>query len=163
MTVEALKKFVSAWVHPDYGPIPVDPVALDRAEARLETYLPVSYRQCMSQVGPPSAAISLLSTIVDRRLDIPDIGDFFDADRMIEETEGWREAGLPENMIAFAATGSGDLYCFEVVPETAPVPIDATVWYFDHEEREVESLDLPFTKWLALYANIPDPPSLADA
>lgn len=102
----------------------------------------------MTQVGPPSTALSLLSTIVDRRLDIPDIGDFFDPAGMIEATQDWRQAGLPENMVAFAATGSGDLYCFEVVPETSPVPSDATVWYFDHEEREVESLDMPFSKWL---------------
>ena len=163
MTVETLQRFVAAWVHPEYGPIPVSPEALDRAEARLETYLPHSYRECMIQIGPPSTAISLLSTIVDRRLDIPDIGDFFDPARMVETTQGWRAAGLPENMVAFASTGGGDLYCFEVVQETAPVPSDATVWYFDHEEQEVESLDLPFSKWLARYADIPNPPSPADA
>jgi hypothetical protein len=163
VTVETLRKFVDAWVHPDYGPVPVAAEAIDRAEARLETYLPHAYRECMTQIGPPSTALSLLSTIVDRCLDIPDIGDFFTADGMIEITEGWRETGLPESMIAFAATGSGDLYCFEVVPEASSVPDDAMVWYFDHEEREVESLDLPFTKWLALYANIPNPPSPADA
>jgi hypothetical protein len=163
VTVATLRKFTEAWVHPDFGPVPVSPEALDRAEARLETYLPRSFRECMIQVGPPSTALSLLSTIVDRRLDIPDIGDFLGPEELIATTESWRESGLPENMVAFATTGGGDLYCFEVVPEDAAVPDDAVVWYFDHEEQAVESLDLPFSKWLALYANIPNPPSLADA
>ena len=163
MTVATLKKFVGAWVHPDYGPIPVSEEALDRAEARLETYFPRFYRQCMVEVGPPCTALSLLSTIVDRSLDLPSIGDFLTPEDIMSTTERWREAGLPENMIAFANSGGGDLYCFEVVPEDAMVPEDAVVWYFDHEEREVESLELNFSVWLALYSNIPNPPSLADA
>jgi SMI1-KNR4 cell-wall len=163
MALETLRKFVNAWVHPEYHPTPVSKEALDRVEARFETYLPLAYRECMSQIGPPSPGMSLLSTIVERRLDIPEVGEFFDAEGMIENTEGWREIGLPENMVAFASTGGGDFYCFEVVPETSQVPEDATVWYFDHEEREIESLELPFTQWLALYANIPNPPAWADA
>jgi SMI1-KNR4 cell-wall len=163
MTVATLKKFISAWVHPDYGPIPVTQEALDRAEARLDTYLPRSYRRCMIEVGPPGTALSLLTTIVDRRLDLPSIGDFLSPEDVMSTTEDWREAGLPENMVAFATSGGGDLYCFEVVPEGAAVPEDATVWYFDHEERETESLNLNFSEWLALYANISNPPSFADA
>jgi hypothetical protein len=58
-------------------------------------------------------------------------------------------------VVAFATDAGGDLHCFQVVPETEPIPNDATVWYFDHEEREVESLDISFSKWLALYAEIP--------
>jgi hypothetical protein len=97
----------------------------------------------------------LLSAIVDQRLDIPSLGDFLGPKEMIETTWDWRQAGLPDSMVAFATDGSGDLYCFQVVPETEPVPDDAIVWYFDHEEKEVESLEMPFSKWLRLYAAIP--------
>lgn len=82
---------------------------------------------------------------------------------MIETTWDWHRAGLPEDMVAFATDVGGNLYCFQVVPETEPVSDDATVWYFDHEEREVESLDLAFSKWLALYAGIPRVPKRDDA
>ena len=160
MTVEALRKFTSSWVHPDFGPVPVPPEALDRAQARFETYFPRSYRDCMVEVGAPSAAHTLSTTIIDRNLGIPCIGDFLRPEDLVATTEQWREVGLPENMVAFATTGDGDLYCLEVVPEDVGVLEDATVWYFDHEEREVESLDLGFTRWLALYANIPNPPPL---
>lgn len=163
MAVETFQKFVSSWVHPDYRPAQVLPEALDRAEARFETYLPRSYRECMINVGPASTSLSLLSTIVDRRLDIPDIHDFLTPEELIETTRNWRDCGLPENMIAFATTAGGDLYCFEQVPEAASVPEDAIVWYFDHEERVVESLDLPFAQWIALYASIRNPPPFTDA
>jgi len=155
-TVPTMHALVEAWVHPDYRPIPVRPEDLDRVEARFETYLPRSFRECMEQVGPPRPGIALLSAIVDQRLDIPSLGDFLAPKEMIETTWDWRQAGLSESMVAFATGGSGDLYCFQVVPETEPVPDDAIVWYFDHEEKEIESLEMPFSKWLRLYAAIPN-------
>ena len=163
MALAEFKTFVRSWVHPDYRPAPVLPEALDRAEARFETHLPRSYRECMINVGPASAGLSLLSTIADRRLDIPDIHDFLTPEELIETTADWREFGLQEDMIAFATTGEGDLYCFEQVPQNASVPDDALVWYFDHEERIVESLDLSFSQWITLYASIPNPPPFTDA
>jgi hypothetical protein len=158
-----MRTIVEKWVHPDYWPHPADPEALDRVEARFETYLPRCFRQCLEQVGPPSPGLALLSAIVDQRLSVPSLGDFLEPDEMIETTWDWHRAGLPEDMVAFATDVGGNLYCFQVVPETEPVPDDATVWYFDHEEREVESLDLAFSKWLALYAGIPRVPKRDDA
>lgn len=158
-----MRSLVEKWVHPDYWPHPLHPDALDRVEARFETYLPREFRLCMEQVGPASPGLALLSAIVDQRLDIPSLGDFLGPREMVETTQAWRQAGLPESMVAFATDAGGDLYCFQVVPEAEPVPNDATVWYFDHEEREVESLDIPFSKWLALYAEIPQAPERDDA
>lgn len=148
------REFVQRWVHADYQPFPVKPEALDRLEARFETYLPLAYRACMEKVGPASAGLVLLSTIVEQRLDIPSVHEFLSPAEALETTKGWRDAGLEEDMVAFATEGSGDMYCFKVVPESEPVPGDATVWYFDHEERRSESLDLLFTEWLKLYAQI---------
>lgn len=53
----AMRTIVEKWVHPDYWPHPADPEALDRVEARFETYLPRCFRQCLEQVGPPSPGV----------------------------------------------------------------------------------------------------------
>jgi len=154
MSADIYREFVERWVHADFHPFPVKAESLDRLEARFETYLPLAYRECMEKVGPASAGHALLSTIIERDLEIPSVHDFLAPAEAIEVTEGWREAGLEDDMVAFATEDSGDLYCFKVVPESEPVPGDATVWYFDHEERSSESLELLFTEWLKLYAQI---------
>jgi hypothetical protein len=154
MATDIFRKFVEKWVHPDWPPVPVPPDALDAIEARFETYLPLSYRDFMERIGPAGTGASLLEAIAEQRLDIPGFQEFLAPAEVKETTRHWRRMGLPESMVAFATEGSGDLYCFEVVPEDQPVPVDATVWYFDHEEREVESLEIEFSKWVELYASI---------
>ena len=157
MASDTFDKFVEKWVHPDWRPVPVPREALDAIEARFETYLPLSYREFMVRIGPASAGAALLDAIVEQHIDIPAFQEFLPPAEVKEATRTWRRMGLPESMVAFASEGSGDLYCFEVVAESQPVPADAVVWYFDHEQREVESLEIQFTKWVALYAGIPKP------
>jgi len=150
----AFRQFVEKWVHPDWRPVPVSTLELDLVEARLETYLPLSYREFMEQLGPASVGSDLLDEILRQSLDIPSFNEFFSPANVKSFTRSWRSMGLPEHMVAFASDGSGDLYCFEVVPESSPVPEDAIVWYFDHEELQIESLDIEFTNWIGLYAGI---------
>jgi len=154
MHSQVFSTFVEKWVHRDYPPQPVPAESLDRVEARLKTLLPKSYRLFMQSIGPASADLSLLSAIVDQRLNLDDLQEFFASEAVVEQTEIWRKIRLPETLLAFAAQGSGDLFCFEVVPQKSPAPEDAKVWYFNHEEGEASNLEVSFIPWLAQYAAI---------
>lgn len=154
MPIAAFHQFVEKWVHPDWRPVPVPSQELDLVEARFETYLPLSYRGFMEHIGPASVGSGLSEEIVRQNLAILGLHEFLSPEEIKSTTRAWRNAGLPEDMVAVASDDSGNLYCFEVVPESSSVPEEAVVWYFDHEEREIESLEIEFTKWVALYAGI---------
>jgi SMI1-KNR4 cell-wall len=147
--------FIDKWVHPDYRPIPILAEALDRVEDRFQTRLPESYRNFMESVGPASADLSLLTTIVDNRLDLPDLQEFFSPEVVVEQTTMWRTIGLSKELIAFAGQGAGDMFCFEVIPKFKPASEELNVWYFNHEEREAYDLEITFLSWVKQYAELP--------
>jgi hypothetical protein len=107
----------------------------------------------MEQVGAASADLRLLSTIVDKELGILDVADFLAPKELVACTEGWRKAGLPSNMVAFATDSSGNLFCFKT-KAGGRCEKDAEVWFFNHEEGEVQSLGLPFSEWLSQFVAI---------
>jgi hypothetical protein len=154
MSDQAFRRFVELWVHPDYPPQRAVEDDLDSVEARFETYFPTTYRSFMLNHGALSTGDSLSRAMLARRSDIPVLQEIFAPREVIEATETWRSAGLDRNFVAFASEGGGDMYCFEVVPENAQRPADAVVWYFDHEERTVECLDVAFSNWLELYTKV---------
>ena len=152
LTFEA---FARKWVPQDEYPLHARSDDLDLVEARFETYLPSAYREFMEQVGAFSTGCLLSDALLARGIELPMIQEFLSPGDVIHETECWRAAGLPGAFVAFASEGAGDYYCFSVVPENEPRPADASVWYFDHEERAMECLGVLFTEWLDAYAQIP--------
>jgi hypothetical protein len=154
MHLQMYKEFVRKWVHREYLPMKVAARELDIVEARFDTFLPVSYRDCMEQVGPAKPSIQLLESIVSLEIQIEDIGWLFSPEEMIESTIGWRELGLSNQVLAFASDGSGNMFCLEIAPKNMPRLNDAVVWFFDHEEPETYSLEMSFTSWLEQYVSI---------
>jgi len=41
-----------------------------------------------------------------------DVSDFLRPSEMVTVTEDWRDMGLPEELVAFAADCMGNLFCF---------------------------------------------------
>ena len=154
MSDAAFSAFLEKWVHPDYRPAPARPEELDSVEVRLETLLPLAYRRFMEAVGPVSTGASLAVAVAAQRLGIPPVQEFLAPSTIVKTTEASRAMGLPSAFLAFAAEGSGDLYCFEIVPGAGAAPEDALVWYFDHEEGELECLEVPFSKWIFAYSRV---------
>lgn len=154
MSETAFEIFLEKWVHPDYRPAPVRAEELDSVEVRFETLLPLAYRRFMDVVGPVSTGASLSMAIIAQKLGIPTVQEFLTPSAIVKTTEAYRAAGLPSAFLAFAVEGSGDLYCFEVAPDTGAVPEDVLVWYFDHEERELECLEVPFSRWVYAYSQV---------
>ncbi len=154
MTLPVFQRFIDKWVHPDYRPHPVPTKEIEAVELRLATKFPQSFHRLLTEVGAPSAGLPLLDALVEQELGIPDLQEFFPPARIVQVTLQWRKIGLGENMVAFASTSTGNLYCFKVAPKKVPASEDAPVWYFDHDERAVESLHMKFLPWLAQYADI---------
>jgi hypothetical protein len=146
-----LARFIALWTHPDYPPEAVSENDLERAEGRLQTHLPADYRSAVLRFGLPSPTIALLDAIVDRELDLRDVSDFLNPEDMVTVTEGWRDLGLPEELVAFATDCMGNLFCF---PTEADTSGGAPVFFFDHDNRAVEVIAPSFAHWIGQFCGV---------
>lgn len=148
----SLNRFVGLWTHQHYPPEQVAIDELDAAEARLQTRLPTDYREAVLQFGLPRPTIALLDTIVDHELGLADISNFHAPNEIVTETEGWREAGMPPNLVAFASDCCGNQFCFVVSDIRRP---EQEVIFWDHDFDSVETIAPSFAHWIESYCNLP--------
>ncbi len=147
----SLSRFIALWTDPGYAPDPVSEGELESAEGRLDTRLPADYRNAVLQVGLPRPTSALLDAIVDRELDLRDVSEFLSPADLVSVTEGWRDLGLPEELVAFATDCMGNLFCFPTAAEAGgPVP----VFFFDHDDRSVDVIAPSFTHWIEEFCGV---------
>lgn len=144
----SLMKFVEKWTSPDYPPDPVSTDALNEAEKKLHSCLPKDYKKAVLTIGLPRPTIALLDAIVDRELDVHAIGDFYSPSEIVTGTLDWREIGMPENLIAFASDGCGNMFCFDTERERS------IVLFFDHDFGTVSVIAYSFDAWIAALCEI---------
>lgn len=147
----SLARFITLWTHGDYGPEPVSEEELERAERQLQTRFPADYRSDLLQFGLPRPTIELLEAIVDRGLDLHDVGDFLGPSEVVTVTEDWRALGLPETLVAFATDCMGNLFCFATdggVDEAAPI------FFFDHDQGSIDAVASSFACWIDEFCSV---------
>jgi hypothetical protein len=144
-------RFISLWTHPDYIPERVDAGALESAERRLRTRLPSDYRDAILEFGLPRPTIKLLDAICDRELDQHDVSEFLGPEEIIEATEGWRDLGLPEELVAFATDCMGNLFCFPVDQNASS---RQPVFLWDHDSKAVDTVASSFSAWMDDFCRI---------
>jgi len=147
----SLSRFIKLWTHPNYAPEPVVKEDLEGAERLLKTRLPTAYRNAILELGLPRPTIELLDAICDRDLDLYSLGDFLGPTEIAEVTGGWRDLGLPEELVAFATDGMGNLFCF---PTSLEATEDLPVFLWDHDSKEVESVASSFSGWIEDYCRL---------
>jgi hypothetical protein len=153
MNTHRFKKFIDKWVGGEQL-LPIRDAEVTTLEDSLGTTLPASYREFLTTVGAASMPIALLGSIVDQRLDIADVQEFYSPENVLLTTRAWRKMDLPENLFAIASDGCGNQFCL-LIPELGEfVDDDASVWFFDHEEAEAYDMEVPFTEWIDEFANI---------
>jgi hypothetical protein len=140
----SLDRFIAGWMHPDYPPRQVSEQDLAAVEMRFGFEFPPDYRDAVPRFGLVAPTIALLDAIVDRQLDMVALSELLDPAEMIASTEGWREMGLPADLVAFASDGCGNLFCFRTDG-------DGTIFYFDHDFGTVRPAAPSFAGWIDDY------------
>jgi hypothetical protein len=143
-----LVKFVEKWSIPDYPPGSVSKHALDEVENQLHCRLPEDYKDAVLEVGLPRPTIALLDAIVERELDVDPIGDFYEPREIVADTLEWRQLGMPENLVAFASDGCGNMFCFDTNNN------DSAIFFFDHNLKSVNLIADSFSTWLTALCEI---------
>lgn len=143
-----LRDFNDKWASPAYPPDPVSEHDLRLAEQLLGVAFPSDYRDAVLQVGLPRPTIALLDAIVERELDLAPLGDFYAPNEIVEETRGWREIGMPEELIAIAGDGMGNKFCFDSKGLKRGTADGQAVWFFDHDFDTTEVIAPSFDAWI---------------
>lgn len=151
---EVLEKFVRKWCHPDHPPERVVQADVERMELSLGVSLPADYKSALIKVGSLSPTLALLTALVDRRRFLADLSELYSPDVVIEQTEGWRDAGLPETLICIAGDCSGNQFCFDRRGMGSHDAVPRNVYLWDHETGEVGEIAKSFTRWVSKYVGI---------
>ncbi|MFB9981767.1 SMI1/KNR4 family protein [Mesorhizobium kowhaii] len=144
----SLSRFVEKWTIPKYPPDSVSEEDLDAAEQQLGVCFPEDYRRAVLDVGLPRPTIALLHAIVERELDLHDLGNFYSPKEIVEETLGWREIGMPDRLVAIASDGSGNKFCFNADQLGRDSADMRAIWFFDHDFGTVDEVAPSFHAWI---------------
>ncbi len=122
-------------------PFPLDPQWLDAAEGELGSRLPASYRSRLSRDNGGEIELNDEPWILHPVLDKTDRQRLArSCHHILVETSSAREwDGFPENAIAIASNGSGDLLLL-MRDEDSGASFDSMVWLWNHETRQLEAL-----------------------
>jgi hypothetical protein len=149
-----LARFTEIWTSSDYPPEPVSESNLRSVEQRLSVQLPDEYRRAVLQVGLPRPGIALMDAIVERELDLHSLSDFYSPVEIIEVTTGWREIGMPEQLVAFASDGCGNQFCFDADQLNNGSAEGNAIWFYDHDFETVDQIAPSFNVWIEAFCHV---------
>lgn len=149
-----LAQFNELWGSDYYPPDSVVESDLRRVEQHLDLRLPDDYRQAVLAVGLPRPTIALLDAIVERKLDLHDVSNFYSPQEIIGETNGWHEIGMPEKLIAFASDCSGNKFCFHSDRLKIGGAEASAIWFYDHDFETVIQIAPSFNGWIAKFCQV---------
>jgi hypothetical protein len=114
-SMNSLQNFSEKWCRPESQPERVDEEELTAIETKFGIRFPSDYREQVLSVGLPNPTLALLSAIDDAEVDLHDLLGLCKPAEIREETLGWREAGLPENLLVIGSDRMGNKFCFDLV------------------------------------------------
>lgn len=146
-----LLAFAAQWSHPSDPAVPVDQSELEAAEATLGVQLPEDYKAGVLSVGLRRPTLALLSAIADQQINLHDLSDLASPNEIVEKTLGWREFGLPENLVVIGNDCMGSTFCFDVADLQGDRVVSAPVYFWDHDFDTVELVGASFPEWIGSY------------
>lgn len=149
-----LARFTEIWTSGDYAPEPVAESDLRSVEQRLSVHLPDDYRQAVLKVGLPRPTIALMHAIVERELDLHSLSDFYSPVEIIEETTGWRDIGMPKQLVAFASDGCGNKFCFNADQLNDGSTEGSAIWFYDHDFGTLDQIAPSFHAWIEAFCHV---------
>ena len=153
LAINTFQAFADRWIATeDRVPLPLSRLA--QLEDALGVTLPATYKSFLMTVGPVLVPIALLDSIVDQRLDVTDVQEFYGVETAVSVTRDWRRNGLPDEFYAIACDCMGNQYCLPIQDPGEEMVDNPNVWFFDHEEGEAYDLDVQFSDWIQRYADI---------
>ena len=147
---DIIRKFVEIW-GVEQDPKLASTEEIDSAEKHLGFALPKEYIELVTKYGAVYCP-NLLDQIVELEAEIPDVQNFSLPSEMIEQTQMYTQAGMPEGFLAFASDCMGNMFCYEV--SELKNSKTAGIWFFDHDFCEIEKINENINEWLSSYIEL---------
>lgn len=115
--------------------------AFEKVEKELKIKLPDTYRNFLLSYGYVYSP-GILDLIVDKEKEMRDIQEFVELSKFVSTNQGYWNAGMPKDLLAFASDCMGNMLCFKIPDLKSEKVVDAKVYFFDHElvsEEEIAS------------------------
>lgn len=141
-------KFVALW-NKNEALVSATSHDIQKLESTLGIRLPNCYVYLITKYGDLYAP-NLLDAIVEKELELNDIQNFLLPNQILEDTKAYEIAGMPEGYLAFASDCMGNMFCFKI-DECKRQLNEPSIWFFDHDFVEIESIANNFNEWLGNY------------
>jgi hypothetical protein len=125
---------------------------LNFLEERLKILLPDSYK-CFVLTFGNIWTPGILDLIDEKEIEIADVQEFWNAEKIVFDKENEWTSGLEEDLIPFASDCFGNIFCFAAEDLTSRKD-DCNVYFFDHDFDTIENLSISFKQWIEQFNNI---------
>ncbi len=125
-------------------PIKSDDIA--ELEAKLQAFLPDSYKYLLSTYGLVHTP-NVLTKICDLNAGISEVQDFLSLDDVFSLSKLYEMSGMPKGHVLFASDCKGNMFCFKL-SDCEDKQIDLPVWFFDQGFCTVKKASNSFIEWL---------------
>lgn len=150
-TSDVLLAFAAKWTHPDDPPDRIERAEVRAAEEALGIRFPEDYVSEILSAGLPNPTRALLSAIVDREQDLPDLSKLYAPKEIIERTRADRVAGLPETLLPIGSDCMGNIFCFKEADLTQGAVSSAPIYFWDHDIDASERVAGSFPDWIGQF------------
>jgi len=121
-------------------------------ELKLGIHLPTGYYNFLTTYGDLWTP-DILDLIDDLDLDLNDVQDFWNIDKIAVDVEtGWT-SGLEIKLFPFASDCMGNIFGFKFDDMKSKEPTCA-VYFYDHDFNELERVSDSFEEWIAQYLQL---------
>jgi hypothetical protein len=135
----------------------VKPFQLDEfnaMEKRLNIEFPKSYKHFALTYGNIWTP-NILDLIDENEIEIADVQEFWDAEKIIFDKENEWTSNIEENVIPFASDCMGNIFCF-AIKDLKLRKDDCNVYFYDHDFDTIENVSISFEEWIEQYNGISD-------
>ncbi len=143
--MKSIDLFVKNWGSKS-SMVPIKSHDIAELEARLQAFLPDSFKYLISTYGLVHTP-NVLTKICDLGVGISEVQDFLSLEDIFSLSKLYEMGGMPKGHILFASDCKGNMFCF-TLSDCASQQIDIPVWFYNQQLRTVEKVSNSFSEWL---------------
>jgi|SRR6185312_90991 len=148
MATSEFEKFVERFNKSDDAK-PSTQIDIDTLEKELNIYLPNDYKTFLINFGNIWTP-NILDLIVDQELELNDVQDFWDMNKIIYDKRNEWTAQVQTDIIPFASDCMGNIFAFLTNEIKSPTET-ANIYFYDHDFETVEKISPSFKNWIGSF------------
>lgn len=145
MIASEFEKFVERFNKSDEAK-PSTQIDIYALEKEFKIFLPNDYKAFLTSFGNIWTP-NILDLIVDQELELNDVQDFWDIDKIIYDKRNEWTAQVSTDIIPFASDCMGNIFAFLTNEIKSPTET-ANIYFYDHDFETIEKVSPSFKNWI---------------